>query len=128
MDVKSICKECGGTASADQFKLHYIYKKMVCPSCFVGRTEEKRRKDNQEKVEAKPSGWDKEDEYLEKITRARKQEEQVAQFSKIPGTTQLQCKCLQCKYVFKYDPFRKMPRACPYCNYNVPKLTTYNLL
>jgi len=75
----------------------------------------------------KPLGWDKDDEYLEKISRMRKQEDQ-AQFEKIPGTDHVKCTCPHCKYTFRYDPFRKIPKTCPYCNNDVPKLKTFTLL
>jgi hypothetical protein len=122
------CKVCGQSCAADQFRLHFKYKQMVCPNCYNGRTEKKLEKERvQKETPAKPPGWDKEDEYLEKMSRLKRDENQ-AQFSKIPGTNQVQCKCLQCKYSFKYDPFRKSPRSCPYCDADIPKLRTFNLL
>jgi len=129
--IKVPCRECGMEAPADQFKLHYKYKKMVCPACFSGRTEIKRQKEQEETVvkKEKPAGWDSEDDYLEKMSRTRRQDGiEVSQFSKIPGTHQVQCKCAHCKFNFKYDPFKKTPRTCPYCNQDVPRLTTFNLL
>ena len=121
------CKNCNNSAPAEQFKLHYKYKMVVCPSCFSGRTEQLIEKKKQEVEKPKLPGWDKEDDYLEKVAHLRKEENQ-AQFSKIPGTNQVKCTCFSCKYSFKYDPFRKMPRTCPYCNTDIPKLRTFNLL
>lgn len=128
MTIKVPCKNCGQQTPVDDFKLHYKYKMMVCPACYSGRTEEIRKRE--EKVAAKdvkPPDWDKEDEILERMTAIRKQENQ-AQFSKIAGTDQVKCNCANCKYSFKYNPYRKQPRTCPYCNADVPKLRTYNLL
>jgi len=125
MTIKAQCSVCKGFALADQFKLHHTYRKMVCPNCFSGKTKQQQE---MKKVEPqKPLGWDKDDEYLEKISRMRKQEDQ-AQFEKIPGTDHVKCTCPHCKYTFRYDPFRKIPKTCPYCNNDVPKLKTFTLL
>jgi len=112
---------------ADQFKLHYEYRIMVCPPCFSGKNKVVKEAAKVKKEVPKPPGWDKEDEYLEKIASLRKEQEQ-AQFTRIPGTNQVNCKCLKCKYSFKYDPFKKMPSSCPYCNADIPKFKTFNLL
>ncbi len=129
MSIKAQCKECNGSAPAEHFKLHHEYGKMVCPDCFSGKTKKRQEELKKKKIEEKirPVGWDNEDEYLDKMSRMKK-EEQKAQFSKIPGTNNVQCKCLHCKYSFKYDPFRKQPRSCPYCDTDIPKLKTFNLL
>lgn len=129
MNVKSLCKNCGKPAPAESFKLHYQYKMMVCPECYSGRTEQKKQQveREQKKEPAKPAGWDKEDEYLERMSRLKRDETQ-AQFTKIPGTDSVTCRCTSCKYQFKYNPFKKMPRNCPYCNVEVPRLKEFNLL
>ena len=129
MMISAVCKVCGNSSAADSFKLHHEYKKMVCPNCFSGRTKElhKREQEVQNKPEVKPPGWDKEDEYLEKLSKNR-QEQNQTQFTKIPGTTDIKCLCFECKYSFKYDPFRKRPKHCPYCSAEIPKLRTFNLL
>ena len=122
--TRAKCKNCGQEALADQFKLHYQLKLMVCPNCFTGK---KSVKTEMEKVAAgppKPKGWDKEDEYLEKASRLRK-EEVTANFTKMPGSDQVQCKCLNCKYSFKFDPYRQTPKTCPYCDQEVPKLKSF---
>jgi hypothetical protein len=132
-NAKALCKNCGCYAPADQFKLHFTLKQMVCNSCYTGKNQ----KDDKKKVEssstpvantpARPKGWDKEDDYLEKASRVRKQENQN-HFTKIPGTDQVMCNCPNCKYQFRYDPYRKVPNACPYCNAGIPRLKTFNLL
>ena len=124
MDVKATCKNCDKQSMASQFRLHYKYKMMVCPDCYAGKNDDKPIKKEAPKM---PPGWDAEDDYLEKIAKIRKEENQ-AQFSKIPGTDQVKCKCSSCKYSFKYNPFKRIPRMCPYCNVNIPKLKTFNLL
>ncbi len=126
MSVKASCKRCGNSVPSDQFKLHFEYRMMVCPPCFKGKPIEK-EKPVVKNEPPKPPGWDKEDEYLERLVKQRREENQ-AQFQRIPGTQQVRCTCFKCKYVFKYDPFRKMPRTCPYCNIDIPKLRTFNLL
>ena len=122
------CKNCNGFSPADQFRLHYKFKMVVCPTCFSGRTEELKKKAEQKVEIVKPIGWDNDDEYLEKLSQMKKQELKTVKFSKIPGTNQVKCTCLKCEYSFKYDPFRKMPRSCPYCNYDIPKMDTFHLL
>lgn len=129
--IKATCRNCNKQASSDQFKLHYKYKMMVCPDCFSGKTEQlqKRKEEELKKVQAKskPPGWDAEDEYLQKVIKMRKEENQ-AQFSRIQGSNRVICKCAHCKFSFRYDPFKKMPRTCPGCDIEVPKVRTYNLL
>ena len=98
---------------------------MVCPGCFKGKALPKEKV---KKVEPpKPPGWDSDDDYLEKISRQRQVEEK-AQFKKIPGTDYVRCTCLKCKFQFRYDPFKKRPRVCPYCSADIPKLRTFSLL
>ena len=125
--VKAKCKNCEGFAPADSFRLHYKYKQVVCPACFSGRTDEKRAKEQKVEAAPKPAGWDIEDEYLEKVARLKEKEESP-RFKKIPGSNLLQGSCLKCKYNFRYDPFRKQPRTCPYCDEEIPKFRTFNLL
>jgi len=99
---------------------------MVCPGCFKGKAVAKDEKPK--KVEPpRPPGWDADDDYLEKMSRLKKQEQNV-QFKKIPGTDQVQCTCMKCKYQFKYDPFRKRPRVCPYCSEEIPQMKTFSML
>ena len=126
MEVKAECKVCRGSASADLFKLHHDYKQMVCPACYTGKTKQKEEM-QKKTVEVKPPGWDAEDEYLDKISKL-KVEEDRSQFSKVAGTNQVRCKCSQCKYDFKYDPLRKRPSSCPYCDAEVPKLKSFSML
>ncbi len=131
MTVKSTCKVCGQQAPAEQFKLHYKYRSMVCPACYTGKTEQLRQNDKkklQEQArEQKPAGWDAEDEYLERISRMRQAEVQ-AQFSRIPGTVELRCICAHCRYGFRYNPVKNLPRSCPYCNVEVPRLKSHYVL
>ena len=74
-------------------------------------------------------GWHKlsEDEYLEKVARLKDKEEEP-KFKKIPGSNLVQGTCIKCKYQFRYDPFRKQPRTCPYCDTDIPRFKTFNLL
>ncbi len=129
MSVKAQCRVCGQLAPAEEFKLHYKFKQAVCARCYSGRTEQEKLKEElkkKEKEEApKPKGWDEVDEYLSRTVK-QKQEEQQIQFSKVPGTDQIKCFCFNCKYSFKYDPVRKIPVNCPYCNSEVPRLKNYS--
>ncbi|PIN76471.1 hypothetical protein COV17_02330 [Candidatus Woesearchaeota archaeon CG10_big_fil_rev_8_21_14_0_10_36_11] len=128
MAVKVICRLCKGSFPAEDFKLHYEFKQMVCPNCYSGKTQKQQQKVEKKEAVSKPAGWDQVDEYLEKASRTKKQEEQKAQFTKIPGTDQVMCKCFGCKFSFKYNPFKKSPRTCPFCNADIPKLKTFSLL
>tara|TARA_Y100000310_G_C19953147_1_gene477771 strand:- start:2 stop:391 length:390 start_codon:yes stop_codon:yes gene_type:complete len=129
MGIKAKCRNCNKEADSDSFKLHYKYRLMVCPDCFSGRTEQLQKRVNPlEKMDKpKPAGWDAEDEYLEKVAKLRKEENQ-AQFSRIAGTKKIMCKCAKCNYSFRYDPFKKLPNTCPGCDTGIPKLRTHNLL
>ncbi len=124
IDVKAQCRVCGGYAPSAQFKLHHTYKKMVCPNCYSGKTKQLEEKKKEEPM--RPPGWDAEDDYLEKASAKKKQEHQVM-FTKISGTDLVQCTCAGCKYQFKYDPYKKLPYACPYCNMEVPKPKSFSL-
>ena len=129
MGIKVKCRNCNKEADSELFKLHYKYKMMVCPDCFSGRTEEKKKV--QEKIErkeppSKPADWDNDDLYLEKYQQQK--EKEAPKFKKIPGTDYVQCTCNKCKYSFKYDPFRKKPSSCPYCSEEIPRINTFNML
>jgi DNA-directed RNA polymerase subunit RPC12/RpoP len=124
--VQAICRNCSKSADSESFKLHYQIRMMVCPDCFSGRTQ--KQEERQEKVEKpKPPGWDVEDAYLEKISKQKKKEE-ASRFRKIPGTDHVIFNCPGCKFEFRYNPFTKRPRTCPYCNGQIPKLRTFSLL
>ena len=132
-DLRIQCGSCNGFAPANQFKLHYKFKKVVCPSCFSGRTEQEERKKAAAKAEQtqtlqpkKPAGWDKEDEFLERMARIKENDLKM-KVEKIPGTTLVRFNCTKCTYAFKYDPYRKMPKACPYCNGDIPNLKVFTL-
>ena len=129
--VQAECPKCNNRSAADAFVLDYLERRMVCPGCFkkARKPSLKEQVAKQEKVvkETKPIGWDKEDEYLVKISKLKKEQDQ-AQFKRIPGTNQVSCKCMKCKYVFKYDHFKKIPVSCPYCNQDIPRFKTFNLL
>lgn len=127
MEVKADCKVCGSSVSADLFRLHHDYKQMVCPACYSGKTKQKQQEAAKKPVIVRPLGWDTEDDYLEKMAKIKREENQ-AQFSKIPGTDHVKCLCSSCKYTFRYNPYKKQPAACPYCNSEIPKLRTFNLL
>ncbi len=127
--VKAQCRVCGNFAVADQFKLHYQLRQMVCPGCFSGKNQKEKEQKVAEKVQEPmhPPGWDKEDEYLEKVARMRKQEQQP-QFARISGSDFVRYTCMGCKYNFKYDPQARIPRSCPYCNVEVPRMKASNLI
>jgi Zn finger protein HypA/HybF involved in hydrogenase expression len=125
--VKAKCRHCGNSVPSDQFKLHYALKMMVCPNCFSGKTQKQQQeKKGVAEKPNKPVGWDQDDEYLQKYYSSKKVEK--PQFRKITGSSHLECTCKNCKYAFKYDPFRKRPKNCPYCNEEIPRLNTFSML
>ncbi len=159
--VKAKCKNCGQEALADQFKLHHVFKMMVCPGCYAGKTKsaaEAGRGTGTEREEGaagwprrevpggagrignkpgienkpgefsvpRPAGWDKEDEYLERASRLRKQETQ-ATFARIEGTEFVKYVCQHCKYNFRYSPSKRIPATCPYCDYDIPRVKLSDL-
>jgi Zn finger protein HypA/HybF involved in hydrogenase expression len=131
--VKARCKRCGNEAPATDFRMHYDYKMMVCPTCFKGgakvipKVENKvlPKKEEEPQIPKAP-GWDKDDEYLERAVKFKKEKEGGI-FKQIPGTSQLMCTCPACKYSFRYDPVRKIPHGCPYCNGPIPRVSTFSL-
>lgn len=134
MGVNATCRVCKKEAPADSFRLHHEHKQMVCPSCFKNNSTSEPKVQPQANplsqmpaTSTKPKDWDKVDEYLERAQEQRREENQ-AQFSKIPGTDLVRCTCQGCKYNFRYDPFRKTPHSCPYCDQEIPKLRMFNLL
>ena len=126
MGIKVKCRNCGKEADSDSFKLHYKYRMMVCPDCFSGRTERERQQKEKIKIVNKPAGWDLEDEYLEKYKKLK--ERQAMKFKKVPGTSQIECTCSDCKFSFKYNPFKRRPKHCPFCSKEIPRMNTFNLL
>ncbi len=136
--VKARCKNCNGEAPADQFKLHHGFKMMVCPACYTGKNKtvkdavgqreagpaglaEARESKPRPSEPLKPAGWDKEDEYLERAARMRKQQTQ-AQFAPVEGTEFVKYACQHCKYNFRYNPVKKIPATCPYCDFDIPRV------
>lgn len=126
-NLKALCKICNGLAPVDQFKLDFRHKQMVCLSCQKGKILISEQVMIEKKEEFKPIGWDSEDEYLEKASRVKREDNQ-AQFSRIDGSDKVKCICRGCKYGFRFDPVRKQPRTCPYCNKDIPALKRMNLL
>jgi len=127
--IKANCRICNNSAPVDEFKLHHEYRQMVCKNCFKKGPEEKKKEEQviKQQESAKPAGWDKEDEYLEKISKMR-DKEQKAQFKRIPGTDQINYTCAKCTFSFKYDPFKKKPSYCPYCDEDVPRLKNFSFI
>ncbi len=122
--IKAKCRKCGKEAPSDSFRLHYLHKMMVCPDCFSGRTEQKAATAAAQKT-ARPAGWDAEDEYLEKASRMRREEQKVT-VTPITNSEYVQYLCGKCKYNFRYHPVRHQPRVCPYCDTEVLKVRAYN--
>ena len=76
-EIKVKCKRCGRQAKTEDFILDPDFKMMVCPLCIkekrmreevYSELAKKRGKGGveEEELEKKPAGWDKEDEYLQR--------------------------------------------------------------
>ncbi|MBU0470351.1 MAG: hypothetical protein KKA62_02685 [Nanoarchaeota archaeon] len=126
VSVAAKCRICNNTSPAEQFKLSHEYKQMVCHNCFTGKTKNLQEREKVKRMETpiKPPGWDAEDEYLAKVAK-QKSMENKSYFKKIPGSDHVKCTCQNCKFEFKYDPLKNIPRACPYCNGEIPRLRMF---
>jgi hypothetical protein len=122
--VPAVCKKCKRTADATDFVLDVDYKMMVCPSCIkekrmaksasetqaMAQTEKQKQEEEQK---ARPAGWDKEDEYLEKAYKQR--QKQKLTIEKV-GDGIIMIVCPKCNYKFKYNIDRERPKNCTYCS------------
>ena len=72
----------------------------------------------------KPADMKDLSEYLAKVAK-QKSMENKSYFKKIPGSDHVKCTCQNCKFEFKYDPLKNIPRACPYCNGEIPRLRMF---
>ncbi len=118
--VKAVCKHCGKQADADSFILDVEYKMMVCPQCVKERKSPKAEKKEAESVKvAKAPGWDKEDDYLEKMHSVKaKQKVTVEKIDE----EYVKYQCPHCKYTFKYSVIRQKPGNCPYCSSSIERM------
>ena len=121
MDIQAKCKRCGRMARADEFVLDYVYKVMVCPNCVKERKIAERKKEHDEKKilireEEKAPGWDKEDEYLERVHMER---QAMAGSAEKIDDERVRYHCQKCGYNFLYNFIKKTPPKCPYCGREV---------
>ena len=118
--VKAVCKHCGKQADANSFILDVEYKMMVCPQCVKDRKSPKAQKKEEESQKlAKAPGWDKEDEYLEKMHSVKANQKVTVQ--KI-DEEYVKYQCPHCKYAFKYSIVRQKPGNCPYCSSSIERM------
>jgi DNA-directed RNA polymerase subunit RPC12/RpoP len=122
-EITAICKKCGRASAASDFILDTYAGIMVCSNCFKKRKDisnktkveiedEKRR---EEEKRSRPAGWDKEDEYLERVAKTKKE----LNIAKKIDDINVKYLCPGCKYSFKYNTKTKLPNSCPYCGLNV---------
>lgn len=123
------CRKCGESTESDNLVLDSVYKMMICPNCVNKRKAEERNspKDNsvknspvKEKQEEKPPGWDKEDEYLEKMYQQKRGNS--VKVKKIDSQT-VKYICPKCKYAFVYNTVLKKPARCPYCSDDIRNIS-----
>ena len=106
--VDAVCRVCKKSSPAEDFVLDPEYKMMVCPECVKRRKREPLKPKAEEPkkiIEAKPAGWDADDEYLEKTYKKKYVRPNVKPGQKV--------KCRKCGYIFKYSPVNN---TCPYCD------------
>jgi DNA-directed RNA polymerase subunit RPC12/RpoP len=124
MDYKSIkvkCRNCGKEYPADQFVLDHVYKMMVCPQCVKDRQKKeyalksKTGQAEEEPEQKKPSGWDKEDEYIEKAYKEKQSRQSNSPVFEEIDRDKIKYKCSKCGYKFVYNRLSKTPSKCPYC-------------
>lgn len=117
--VNATCKVCGSQSPAENYRLHYKYQTVVCPSCFSGKTEKKKQQEEiKKKKESKLPGWDEVDDYLEKSSEVKVSVGKVEDLSE----DYLRYSCTKCNFKFKFHKIRKTPYTCPYCDTKVPKI------
>ncbi|PIN86039.1 hypothetical protein COV19_06825 [Candidatus Woesearchaeota archaeon CG10_big_fil_rev_8_21_14_0_10_44_13] len=131
-EMRVKCRQCGRYAKTNEFVLDHGYKMMVCPACVKDRKlredvhrevdaqRQAKKKEGMEEVAEKSAGWDKEDEYLNKLHAAK-----MKNTVKVEYVTDDKVKytCAKCSYKFIYDMTRKMPPGCPYCGTGIMKMT-----
>ena len=118
-DVKVRCRNCGGEAYSDEFKLDNIKGVMVCPNCSNKPSVQLIDKEVEENgVDDKPAGWDEVDDYLEKAYRDKKNK-QPEVIKAEDGSVYVQCVCKKCQYGFRYNTLKKWPHSCPSCGREV---------
>jgi len=119
------CKRCGKMARPEEYVLDPIYRMMVCPSCIKERrTHENVHKEVEARKQArsvaeeepKPTGFDKEDAYLEKAYREKVKN--TVSVEKV-SDDKVKYKCPKCNYKFVYDVLKKVPGRCPYCSADI---------
>src|SRR3989338_8062351 len=128
-EIKVKCKKCGRQAKTGDFVLDPDFKMMVCPLCIKEKrmreevySELAKKRGNEgveeEELEKKPAGWDKEDEYLQRAyKRVIKDTVKVEKVDE----EKVKYKCPKCDYQFIYDIARKTPAVCPYCGSDIFK-------
>lgn len=130
IDIKSKCKRCGKEFSSKEMTLDPDYKMVVCPVCVREKNlkqsvhkelDEMRQKKSfvQEVEEKKPTGYDYEDAYLEKVQKRRVQE---GVFVEKIDNENVRYSCPKCKYKFKYNFINNYPPKCPYCDSPIAKI------
>lgn len=123
-----ICRKCNKQTRPDDFILDHVYKMVVCKNCVKDRQtreqvhkeiEAQKAQQKEVKEEQKPSGWDKDDDYLERAYRLKQQN--APKVERVDGK-KVRYSCQRCKYRFLYDTDRRTPSVCPYCSTPVPKV------
>ncbi len=143
--VTAKCRKCGKSMPTTEFVLDPIFGAMVCAACSKERkTKEsmdamkKKQQAIEQEVAAKqgtarpaaqkapppqpaknrPAGWDAEDDYLEKLSRAK--QDNIVQVKRI-DRSRVQYKCPKCHYDFPYNLDKQKPSKCPFCNTGIFK-------
>ncbi|MFH0978823.1 MAG: hypothetical protein V1837_05980 [Candidatus Woesearchaeota archaeon] len=124
--IRVKCRVCGKQVRTDELVLDPVYRKMVCQNCVNDR---KQREQVHAEVKAQsqaakdtkkdsPAGWDREDEYLQRIHKQKMDD--LVRVQWIDKNT-VKYICQKCAYQFKINVEKNMPSNCPYCSTAVKK-------
>lgn len=120
MGIKVKCRKCQNSVDSETLTLDSTYG-MICPNCVKNKGREVRENKPKVKEEIeRPPGWDKEDEYLEKMHSYKMKD--TVKVEQIDDQN-VKYTCTQCNYTFKYNRVYKKPGRCPYCSSDIKNIS-----
>ena len=124
-NVKAKCPKCNAMVDANSFVLSYIERKMICQTCHKQKDKKVKPIIKKEKIQ-RPAGWDKEDEELERLVKA-KNIKLTGKIERVPGEKHIRYNCPECNFKFRYFPLERRPRYCPYCSHENPVIRLHQI-
>ncbi|MFH1174879.1 MAG: hypothetical protein V1725_07115 [archaeon] len=68
----------------------------------------------------KPTGWDREDDFIDRAYSAKQKQKAAVEGTVVPiDDDHVKYTCKKCKYAFKYNLEKKQPAHCPYCGADI---------